>query len=340
MKRDLIYTNNIFLKVIFFFLSIIYLILNRIKFYLFKHNILKKVKIDNTFIVSVGNITAGGTGKTPFVIWLTQRLKKKGLKVGVVFRAYKSKEKEGIVSDGDSMLMDISESGDEPWLIAKKTSVPVAIGKYRAKIAKRLSEQYSLDVVIMDDAFQYWRLIRDLDIVCVDGKEMFYNKKILPLGIMREPIENLDRAHIAVIKRQDQIAGEDEDLKKYFDEDAIFDMSYELSLSERVKESKRILALAGIAKPEGFFNMLRKRLPESKVFGMPFNDHCIYDLDDIKRINMFCKKNMIDSIVCTEKDYFKLVELMDDVECAQLKVNIRGGEDIEERIVNASDNSR
>ena len=186
MNRNIIYSKNIFLRITLNILSVIYYTLYRIKFLIFKYKIFPKTKLEKSKVISVGNITAGGTGKTPFVIWLVEELKKNGFSVCVVFRSYKSGKKYGKVFDGDKFLMNINQSGDEPWMIAYNTRVPVYIGKSRAKIALLAEKEYSPDFIVLDDAFQYWRLERDIDVVCVDSKEYFYNRKILPAGIMRE----------------------------------------------------------------------------------------------------------------------------------------------------------
>ncbi len=153
-------------------------------------------------VISVGNITLGGTGKTPFVIALAKFLKGKGLKVCVLSRGYRRKgKKELLVCDGQRLLASPEESGDEPYLIATKTKAIVAVGKDRAK-AFDLAKHLQPEIVVLDDGFQHIRIKRDLDICLVDGSRGFGNGMLFPAGPLREPVETLLHADAIVITKR------------------------------------------------------------------------------------------------------------------------------------------
>src|SRR3989339_650792 len=176
--------------------------------YAFFARIDRKIKSKNAVklakpAISVGNIPWGGTGKTPVVIKLARLLSGAGKKVCVLSRGYKRKiSSRGpvVVSDGAGILSSVEESGDEPMLIAR--SVPGAIvicGKDRGESAALALKNYNVDVFILDDGFQHWKVLRDLDIVCVNAKNPFGNGCLIPAGILREPLSELKRAGLIVI---------------------------------------------------------------------------------------------------------------------------------------------
>ncbi len=156
-------------------------------------------------IVVVGNITAGGNGKTPVVVWLVEELKSLGFKPGVVSRGYGGK------AEAYPLLVDketpAQQCGDEPSLIARRTGVPVAVDPVRANAVKALSD-FNLDVIITDDGLQHYALQRDIEIAVVDGKRRYGNQKLLPLGPLREGMERLRQVDFIIANGGDQITGE------------------------------------------------------------------------------------------------------------------------------------
>ncbi|MFW5782064.1 MAG: tetraacyldisaccharide 4'-kinase [Candidatus Muiribacteriaceae bacterium] len=318
MKRELIFTHNRILRSVFVILSVIYLLLNRTKYFFYQ--IAFRRTYSSMFIISVGNITAGGTGKTPVTIEIARMYKERGLKVCVVFRAYRSEKKYGCVYDGSKFLMNVSEAGDEPCLIAEKTQVPVYIGKKRVKILDRIRHELSPDVVILDDAFQYYRLERDADIVCIDGYEMFYNEKLLPAGILREPLTALERADLFIIKRHPEREEGDFQLRRLEKIAPVFTMNYRFSGDNQM--SGRYLAVSGIAKPEHFITMLREKYPGAEFFPVEFEDHHNYDKDDADYILRVSRENRCTGIICTEKDHRKLSVFLPDILCMKLQPEI------------------
>lgn len=157
-------------------------------------------------VVSVGNLTVGGTGKTPMVILLTEWLQAKGQRVAVLSRGYKrmSKTPHLLVSDGRKLLVGLSEAGDEPFLIARRCpQAIVAVGADRAALGRWVLDQHPVDCVILDDGFQHRALHRDVDLVLLDATDATGLDAMLPAGRLREPFNGLERATAVIITRAD-----------------------------------------------------------------------------------------------------------------------------------------
>lgn len=171
---------------------------------LYKHNLLKRVK--NTLpVVVVGNISVGGNGKTPFVIWLCELLIKQGYKPGIVSRGYGGK------SASYPLLVDRSitgkEAGDEPVMIFKRLGIPIVVDPLRSRAADYLTQQCAVDIIVTDDGLQHYALQRDIEIVLVDGKRRFGNGHLMPMGPLREPLSRLKEVDF-IINNGGQHAGE------------------------------------------------------------------------------------------------------------------------------------
>lgn len=168
---------------------------------------LPPTRIAGCKIVSVGNITTGGTGKTPMVQWLARHMQGRGARVAVVARGYGGSLSQAgaVVSDGRQILLDAREAGDEPLLHARSLpGVPVVIGRDRVAAARRAAQEFGANVLVLDDGFQYWSLGRDLDIVLLDARRPLHNGRLLPRGRLREPPSELSRAHALVLTRADR----------------------------------------------------------------------------------------------------------------------------------------
>ena len=178
----------------------------RLKLAMYDMGIKKKEKLD-CCVISIGNITVGGTGKTPTAQKMADLIKRMGYRVVILNRGYRSHwDKEiGIVSDGNKIFMTAYEAGDEAYLMAKTLpGIPVVIGKNRAITGKYAVEKLNAEVIIMDDGYQHWHLERDLDVVLVDTLNMFGNGCVLPRGMLREPLENLNRGDLFLLTKTDQ----------------------------------------------------------------------------------------------------------------------------------------
>ncbi|MBU4344891.1 MAG: tetraacyldisaccharide 4'-kinase [Desulfobacteraceae bacterium] len=160
-------------------------------------------------VISIGNITVGGTGKTPMTIKVAQIIRRLGYKVAIISRGYKggAEKTGGIVSNGHTILMESDKAGDEPFMMASKLKdIPVVVGQNRYKAGWLAIKEFDPDVIVLDDAFQHLNLKRDIDIVLLDCEHPFGNAHLLPRGILREPISALKRSDAFVLTRFDSVS--------------------------------------------------------------------------------------------------------------------------------------
>ena len=178
----------------------------RVNLWMYEAGILSARKLD-CCVISIGNITVGGTGKTPTAQRVAMTIKNMGYRVAVLNRGYRAHWDKpiGVVSDGEKIYMNSYEAGDEAYLMAKTMpGVPVVIGRNRDVTGSYAVEKLNAEVIIMDDGFQHWQLKRDMDIVLVDTQNLFGNGVMLPGGAMREPLSHLNRADILLFTRSDR----------------------------------------------------------------------------------------------------------------------------------------
>lgn len=279
-------------------------------------------------VISIGNLTLGGTGKTPAVIAVAREAIKRGHNTCILTRGYKGKTRDiSFVSRGDGPLMTPLEAGDEACMMAENLNrVTIIKGKdrFRAGIAafeSTRSEAVSQDpkLFILDDGFQHWKLHRDMDIILIDATDPFGNEKLFPEGTLREPLSAMKRAHIIVITKADMAAhGEITDIirkiKKYNPDAPVFSSSYKpaglINISGEVRgvdslQNKRIYAFSGIANPDCFQSLLISSGAEIAKF-RKFRDHYNYRKKDVDEI--INEASGLDTIT-TEKDLVKLKEL-------------------------------
>ncbi len=315
------------------FMSHIYYLIIELKLFLYEKKTIKQHQM-KTKIISIGNITLGGTGKTPAVIEIANLFQNK--KVAILSRGYKSQceHKMAIVSNGRQILLKEPEAGDEPYLLAKRLpSVPIIIGKDRIKSAKYARDRFGAEIIILDDGFQYWQLKRDLDIVLINGKEPYGNTHIFPLGTLREPIKNLKRADIFIITKIDQSLNRTriiQDLKMINPKALILESihkplkfigldSKEEYPLEFVKDID-ILALSSIGDPDSFEFTL-KQLVSKKFIHLKFPDHYGYTKKDINKLIDYLRG--ISFIITTEKDIVRLKDVAPpDLPILYLKIKL------------------
>ncbi|MBI5561227.1 MAG: tetraacyldisaccharide 4'-kinase, partial [Deltaproteobacteria bacterium] len=259
-------------------------------------------------VISVGNITAGGSGKTPMVIFLAKRLREKGLKVLVLSRGYKRKGRGvAAVSDGERTLVSPEEAGDEPYLMAERLiGVPVIVGKDRVISGLRAFERFSPDVIILDDGFQHIRLKRDIDILLLDSKRWFGSGYLLPRGPLREPLDGMKRADIIMIKggkAGHALEGVEKPCFGFVYRPAGLYDSDGRELDIKGLKGKRVSALCAIANPDSFLETL-KGCGAIVVSAINFPDHHWYAPADMERIRK--EAGDAELIVTTEKDYVRL----------------------------------
>ena len=277
-------------------------------------------------VISIGNITLGGTGKTPTVIQIAGLLSRARIRPAVVSRGYARKNEDElvVVSDGSSILVDSKTGGDEPVLIASKLiGVPVVVGKKKYQAALLALRRFNPDVVLLDDGFQHIQLKRNLDIVLVDAGNPFGNGRLFPKGILREPLAALKRAHAVLITRADS-TGDVEKLKAAIQRhtpariftscqvpvDLIDYRSNDIKPLSSLRGSK-VLALAGIARPASFFALLQS-LGANIVTSCTYPDHFDYQKSDLAAVFQQAADANISMVVTTEKDAVRIKDMHAD----------------------------
>lgn len=202
-------------------------------------------------VLIVGNLTVGGTGKTPLVAWLANELRQRGWRPGIVTRGY------GAATKAARRLPPEAEPkvfGDEPVWLAHATDCPVAIGRRRVEAARALVEADDVDLVIGDDGLQHWALARDLEIVLIDGARGFGNGRLLPAGPLREPMQRLERVDAVVVNGGARAGAY---TMRVHGNRALSLRDLAQSRSLKAFAGERVHALAGIGNPERFFALLR-----------------------------------------------------------------------------------
>lgn len=281
-------------------------------------------------VISVGNLTTGGTGKTPAVIAIAEEAGERGYQPCILTRGYRGTAKGPcFVSKGGAALLGVDEAGDEASLMAERLKgIPVVKGEDRYEagvLALRELTSRPSDVsrqplfFILDDGFQHWRLFRDMDILLIDSGNPFGNKRLLPSGILREPLPEIKRADIIVLTKQ--TVSDPSDKSSLIDEIRTYNPDAPLHISEHrpvglrtlsgknlpldIISGKPVFAFCGIGNPVSFKDTLSGIGAEVKGF-MAFRDHHMYKWREIRRIIEAAKECNADWIVTTEKDIIRL----------------------------------
>lgn len=287
--------------------------------YLYDRRILKSVKLARP-VISVGNITVGGTGKTPCVIYLAQMLGRLGCRTAVLSRGYGGKNPQpvNVVSNGRTILLDAQEAGDEPLLIARSLpGVPVLTGARRNLTGQAAIEGFGAEVLLCDDAFQHRQIRRDINIVLLDAHRPFGNGYLLPRGPLREPISGLERADCLILTRDEHTdvlhpeiarltaAGIPVFRAKHRFRD-IVTLSDNKRLDPVMLTGKKICAFCGIARPESFKAILEQQGADILSF-IDFPDHHPYGRSDLEALQEGFRPLGADYWVTTEKDAMRLM---------------------------------
>jgi tetraacyldisaccharide 4'-kinase len=326
-----------FLRIILYPLVPVYEFTIWLRNYLFDKSVLKS-KAVNARVYSVGNISLGGTGKTPVTIYLTNLLKRKGLKVGVISRGYGRKSKGYIlVFDGKKFLTSVEQSGDEIYHTVLDCSVPAAVAENRVKGAEQFIKDTGVDTIVLDDAFQHRWIERDVDILVIDQRflmeKSFLTHNLLPTGVMREPFSALQRADAIMINRKFMEKKEIPiEYLTYFEGKAIFTGYYKaisfIDLKRKTEfgleefQGQKSLVVSGIAAPFSFLNILRQTKVDTQN-KLIFKDHKRYSYNDVQRIRQLFYSTNSHSVVTTEKDAVKLTKFtrdLDDIDIYYLKI--------------------
>ena len=283
-------------------------------------------------VIAIGNLTVGGTGKTPVVEKFARELRDQGRNVAILSRGYRSKPvpvhqwflnklllrddttPPRVVSDGKSLLLDSEMAGDEPYMLASNLKdVVVLVDKDRVKSGRYAIQTFGCDTLLLDDGFQYWKLRgRRQDIVLVDRQQPFGNERLLPRGTLREPPSHLARASYIFITKSD---GNTEELRRRIAQlnptagliECIHHPLYleDLFTGERLGldllKGRKVASLSGIAQPESFEQSLVK-LGADLVYSKRFADHHRFSQQEILNVINRSKKRQAQTIITTQKD--------------------------------------
>ena len=296
----LLYQAIIFIRKIFY------------KYHIFRTNALP------CKVISVGNITVGGSGKTPTVEYLSRHLQSKGKKIGIISRGYRRKSKSTlIVTDGITKPQSWQDFGDEPYLLAQNLkNIPIIVGESRYEAGMKMIENFDPDIIIMDDGFQHVSLYRDLDIVLVNSKDTKATHRLIPAGKLREPLSNLSRADLIILsksnvhKSSDYLINIIENINR-----PILNNKIELqdvlispngnknNLSNLNKE--KIYIFSALGDHTGFEKTMNNT--GAIIVGhSKYPDHHNYSSDDLKNIEQVAKNNNANFLITTEKDLVKI----------------------------------
>jgi tetraacyldisaccharide 4'-kinase len=259
----------------------------RFRKFLYRIKVLKTERLPVPVII-VGNITVGGTGKTPLIIALAKLLTDKGYKIGIISRGYGGYEVPRFVS----IDSDPKQVGDEALLIAKQTGCPIAVAPLRVEAGKLLLQHADCNLILSDDGLQHYALYRDIEIAVIDGERRFGNSYCLPAGPLREPITRLQSVDFIVVNGE---RTEDNEYEMHITGDTVVNLvtGEQKPLTAFASETK-LHALAGIGNPDRFFKLLTKAGLTFSAHSFP--DHYAFEASDI---------NFKETVLMTEKDAVK-----------------------------------
>ena len=305
------------------FSSLFYGIGSGLKNKLYDKGILKPHKVD-AFVISVGNLTTGGVGKTPVVAEIAKYLMEKGEKTAIISRGYGGKlsnKNINVISDGKTIFYEAEMAGDEPFWLAQNTKAVVITSKNRVKASEFAIKNYGVTKIILDDGFQHRKLHRDLDIVLMDSEKGFGNENLLPAGPLREGTEAFSRVDKLVIVSKNTDHSRAEKLAKIMGKKlklktlvakAEPDIVYNIKTGEELLKGTKAYAICAIGQPEQFYAFLKDY---DIVSTITFDDHHRYTEEEISKIN--------GDIITTEKDAVKLKTFgFDNIYALRLKTVI------------------
>jgi len=301
-------------------LSLIYRMTVAVRNLLYRSNVLES-KLCPGKVISIGNITTGGTGKTPVTLMLANWLKSRDLPFAVLSRGYQSPSEKGSLVFNSSVPVSNNVVGDEIALLARKLpDTWFGVGQNRMHNIKTLQERQDIGIFLLDDGFQHRQLLRDYDIVLVDACNPFGNGWLLPAGNLREPLSSLARADLILITRAEshtpaELSALKEKLRKYVNVKRIFEVRttisrlYDLATREPVElnelSQRKCAAFCGIGNPDSFTQLLIANgitVNQSIVF----DDHHCYSETDLVLLRSMLTDGSCDLLLTTEKDAVKL----------------------------------
>jgi len=309
----------------------------QLRLFAYKQGFLK-TKFLPAFVVSIGNITTGGTGKTPFVAMLSEWAAHHGFRAAILSRGYKGKSNDAslVVSDGKGQILSAYDAGDEPILLAKKLpSTPVLVSKDRHEIGAMALRLFNSELLVLDDGYQHLALKRDLNVLLLDAKRRVGNGSLLPMGPLREPFAGINRADIIVISRCSEQDRGDDLVELIRETDPAKPILYCRHLPDEIRipqtgkvypphilEGKNVIAFAGIAYPDDFLEMITE-LGARVVEFTGYPDHHAYGDRELKALVAWSKRSEVDFLLTTEKDWTRIEEIVGgDINIAVLTIKI------------------
>ena len=317
-------------------LSRIFSSIVQLRYRLYEKRILRNQPL-GCLVVVVGNLTVGGTGKTPVVEKFARSLAERGRKVAILSRGYMSKKEPcykrwwrqishkepdppKVVSDGEQLLLDSEEAGDEPYMLARNLpGVIVLVDKNRVKAGHYAIKKFGADTLILDDGFQYLPLRGQLNLLLVDKTNPFGNGRLLPRGILREPIKHVRRASYIFLTKSDGKPDRELEalLRRHHPGVEIIECAHQPQFLKEVHgegklpladlKGKRVAALSGIAAPDSFEAFLRS-LGVQIVYNQRFLDHHRFTDAELEHFFKQAAKHDVDMILTTEKDAVRIPE--------------------------------
>ena len=301
--------------------SCCYFIVSSVRNFLYKKNIIKSY-LPKVYTISVGNLTTGGTGKTPITAEIANYLARNGERPAILSRGYGgqlSNKEVNVISNGKEVFYNASEAGDEPyWLATNCRGTAVLTCSSRVKAAKFAQEKLYSNRLILDDGFQHQKMKRNLNILVVDSQKQFSNGFVLPLGALRESMFEIKRADkiIVVNKRFNDKSAKAyaKYLRKKYNKPCFVcsmvpDKVYNIKTGELIADNIPVVAFSAIGQPEQFYSLLRGY---DVMATRDFADHHLYTKEDVKALVDFKEVNNAEALITTEKDAVKLKEIIDD----------------------------
>ena len=297
--------------------AFVYSLVLRIRGFLYRREILPSFSL-GVPVISVGNLSVGGTGKTPMSVLIARQLIARGKRVALLSRGYGGAGdcEVRIVSDGSRILLPVSEAGDEPVLLAR--SVPgliVVTGSDRYRAGLEALKRFQPDIFLLDDGYQHLRLQRDLNILLLDAARPFGNGWTLPSGLLREPRSAVRRADLVIYTRSDRAMVCPEipgipTCRSAHHLSGVVSLTGGTLSSFSIFAGKKGVACAGIADPGTFFDaLIREGL--DLAASLAFQDHCRFDQSERAEISRAMKETEADYLITTEKDAVKLASYND-----------------------------
>ena len=270
-------------------------------------------------VISIGNLTLGGSGKTPLTALVAAALRELGAHPAVLSRGYGRRTRGvHVVSDRDGVRLGAREAGDEPRLLAEQLpGLPVVVGESRHEAGRAAIERLGADALVLDDGFQHRTLAKDLEILAVEGREPWGNGRLFPRGILREPLSALRRAHLVVVTNPASSGVTQQiewSLRREGSHASVLTGSYRAEAlregdaraqSPAMLSGRRVVALAGLASPASFVATLAS-LGASVVELLAFPDHHPYGETDLERVRLSVQRSGAEWVVTTEKDWMRL----------------------------------